>query len=404
MKNVIKECLNKEAQALRSLIDTVDDEYVKIVTLFAHCEGKLVITGVGKSLLVGKKIAASFVSLGIKAIALSPLSMMHGDIGLLDKKDILVCFSKSGETKILCNIIEWVKMHIKIPVVSILGTALSTIYKESNNCPDMQFIYYVNTNQLHFNVDGNRDAGNNSSFIAKTESTGGTSSTKPSSKKTYCNRTKPVRSNVNDMTFTTTETGNIKQYTITIGSQTLTAAYNGMVTFDNGYSFRINPDDYDVFWSDKCNDSPLYLNAANGYNNMTVQTTKPEDVNNGSYGAAEAGDDYGFEYLGQRENNATSANWNKEIECSDIFKTNEVGSVGWMLNTVLNYIKVIGPILVVLLSAIDFIKAIFGFDEKAMTNAYHKLIIRLIAAIALFLVPTLIQVLLSFINATTCTL
>ena len=128
MKNVIKECLNKEAQALRSLIDTVDDEYVKIVTLFAHCEGKLVITGVGKSLLVGKKIAASFVSLGIKAIALSPLSMMHGDIGLLDKKDILVCFSKSGETKILCNIIEWVKMHIKIPVVSILGTALSTIY------------------------------------------------------------------------------------------------------------------------------------------------------------------------------------------------------------------------------------------------------------------------------------
>ena len=277
-------------------------------------------------------------------------------------------------------------------------------YKESNNCPDMQFIYYVNTNQLHFNVDGNRDAGNNSSFIAKTESTGGTSSTKPSSKKTYCNRTKPVRSNVNDMTFTTTETGNIKQYTITIGSQTLTAAYNGIVTFDNGYSFRINPDDYDVFWSDKCNDSPLYLNAANGYNNMTVQTTKPEDVNNGSYGAAEAGDDYGFEYLGQRENNATSANWNKEIECSDIFKTNEVGSVGWMLNTVLNYIKVIGPILVVLLSAIDFIKAIFGFDEKAMTNAYHKLIIRLIAAIALFLVPTLIQVLLSFINATTCTL
>lgn len=134
MKNVIKECLNKEAQALRSLIDTVDDEYVKIVTLFAHCEGKLVITGVGKSLLVGKKIAASFVSLGIKAIALSPLSMMHGDIGLLDKKDILVCFSKSGETKILCNIIEWVKMHIKIPVVSILGTALSTIYKESNHC------------------------------------------------------------------------------------------------------------------------------------------------------------------------------------------------------------------------------------------------------------------------------
>ena len=104
----------------------------------------------------------------------------------------------------------------------------------------------------------------------------------------------------------------------------------------------------------------------------------------------------------KRPDSISDESWNKPIGCSDIF-SEEPGSVGSILRTILGYIRVIGPILVVILSAIDFIKAIFGFDEKAMTNAYHKLIIRLIAAIALFLIPTLIDVLLNFINATTCT-
>ena len=92
------------------------------------------------------------------------------------------------------------------------------------------------------------------------------------------------------------------------------------------------------------------------------------------------------------------------LECNDIIDINDPGSVGWILYTILNYIKIIGPILVVLLSAIDFIKAVVGFDEKAMKEAQSKLVIRLVVAICLFLVPTLVQLLLSFINATTCTL
>lgn len=105
----------------------------------------------------------------------------------------------------------------------------------------------------------------------------------------------------------------------------------------------------------------------------------------------------------QRPNTISGDVWNDPtIDCPDIF-SEEPGSVGSILRTILGYIRIIGPILVVLLSAIDFIKAIFGFDEKAMGTAYRKLIIRLIAAIALFLIPTLIDVLLDFINATTCT-
>ena len=92
-----------------------------------------------------------------------------------------------------------------------------------------------------------------------------------------------------------------------------------------------------------------------------------------------------------------------DIGCDDIFGKEE-GSFGWLLNTILGYIRVIGPILVVLLSAIDFIKAVVGFDEKAMKEAQNKLIIRLVCAVALFLVPTLVQLLFSFINETVCTL
>lgn len=94
---------------------------------------------------------------------------------------------------------------------------------------------------------------------------------------------------------------------------------------------------------------------------------------------------------------------NPAIGCDSIFSKKE-GTIGWMLNTVLNYIKILGPVLVVLLSAVDFIKAVVGFDEKAMKEAQNKLIIRLVAALALFLVPTLVQLLLSFINMTTCTI
>ena len=106
-----------------------------------------------------------------------------------------------------------------------------------------------------------------------------------------------------------------------------------------------------------------------------------------------------WEELGE---DVDSEDFNKEVACEDIIDINDPGSVGWIIYTILNYIKIIGPILVVLLSSIDFIKAVVGFDEKAMKEAQSKLVIRLVAAIGLFLVPTLVQLLLSFINATTC--
>ena len=94
--------------------------------------------------------------------------------------------------------------------------------------------------------------------------------------------------------------------------------------------------------------------------------------------------------------------WGEEIVCDDIFDWDDEGSVGWILKTILDYIKIIGPIAVVLLSALDFIKAILSSDEKVMKEAQSKLVIRLIAAVALFLIPTLVELLFNFINTTSC--
>lgn len=86
--------------------------------------------------------------------------------------------------------------------------------------------------------------------------------------------------------------------------------------------------------------------------------------------------------------------FNQKIGCENLFVMEE-GSVGWILQRILNYIKIFGPIAVILLSAIDFIKAIMSSDEKLMQSVQSKFIIRLIAAIALFLIPLIVQLILN---------
>ncbi len=88
----------------------------------------------------------------------------------------------------------------------------------------------------------------------------------------------------------------------------------------------------------------------------------------------------------------------KYDNCSQLIDTQTEGSFGWLLQKLLNYIKIAGPILVVLLSALDFIKAIASSEEDAFKKAQSRLVVRLVAALALFLVPTFVELLLGLIN------
>lgn len=273
-------------------------------------------------------------------------------------------------------------------------------YVKYNNCPDMQIINTQNSGYVYLNfyVDGRVDPANNPSYVAQAESTGG--EVEAAETITYCNeRQKSVRNSDNNLYLTTTETNGVRRYQIKLGGEILSADYNEELVI-NGFIFRFNEADYDTYWSDECQTAPIFLWAPEEHDRI-IQTTKPSDLENGSYGVGDAKNDYGYELLGAITTieGINSDNWNKaEVQCDDIFKLNEEGSVGWILNTIFNYIKVIGPVLVVLLSAVDFIKAVVGSDEKAMKKAQSKLVIRLIAAVALFLIPTLVQLLLQFIN------
>lgn len=103
-------------------------------------------------------------------------------------------------------------------------------------------------------------------------------------------------------------------------------------------------------------------------------------------------------------NQSNTTGFGEKIGCENLF-TKEEGSVGWILQRILNYIKIFGPIAVILLSAIDFIKAIMSSDEKVMQSVQSKFIIRLIAAIALFLIPFIVELILNIflgINNPTC--
>ena len=274
-------------------------------------------------------------------------------------------------------------------------------YEKKNNCPNLQFIFFT-PNQLHFNVNGNRSPQGNPTTIATANSTGGTSDKKPSQTKTYCDSVRiDVRNSDQESYFTTTETNGVREFTITMGRDSASAKYNEVLTITKGqvsYTYSINPNDYDIYWSSQCESAKHYLRLPGGAvetGERIIQTNEPPTAENGSYNPDDVEDEKEWEFLGE---DVTPEDFNKDVKFSDIFDLDTPGSFGNILNTILNYIKIIGPILVVLLSAVDFVRAVVGTDEKAMKEAQNKLVIRLVAAIGLFLVPTLVQLLLSFIN------
>ncbi len=95
---MLKDYIEKERNAIDELI-AVADGYEDILELFAACQGKIVFMGVGKSGHIGKKLAATFASLGIPAFFVHATEAMHGDLGMIEKKDIAVLISNSGTTK-----------------------------------------------------------------------------------------------------------------------------------------------------------------------------------------------------------------------------------------------------------------------------------------------------------------
>ena len=120
-----------EAQALSTLVERIDSSFCAAVRLMAACEGRVVITGMGKSGLVCQKIAATMASTGTPAFFLHPAEGIHGDLGMLMKGDVVLAVSNSGETEEIVTILPVIR-RLGLKLISMSGNVSSTLAKTSD--------------------------------------------------------------------------------------------------------------------------------------------------------------------------------------------------------------------------------------------------------------------------------
>jgi arabinose-5-phosphate isomerase len=130
IKEIAIKCLEDESQALLELVQFIDDDFVKAVDFIYNCKGKLIITGVGKSGHIGAKIAATLASTGTPSFFLDPVDALHGDLGMIDQRDIVLAISHSGQTDELLRIIPFLTKR-NIPLIGMSGNSNSLLAQYS---------------------------------------------------------------------------------------------------------------------------------------------------------------------------------------------------------------------------------------------------------------------------------
>jgi arabinose-5-phosphate isomerase len=123
---IAQETLQTEADALLKAAARLDEHFLQAVDTILQTKGKLIITGVGKSGLVGAKMAATFASTGTSSFFLHPTEALHGDLGMIGKEDTLLAISSSGESEELTKILPHIK-RFDIPLIGLTGNRDSSL-------------------------------------------------------------------------------------------------------------------------------------------------------------------------------------------------------------------------------------------------------------------------------------
>ena len=126
-----KTILKIEAKAVEALVDRIDEKFVNAIEIIYDCKGKVVVTGMGKSGLIGKKIAATFASTGTPAFFLNPAEGSHGDVGMVTKGDVVLMISNSGETEEIVTIIPTMK-RMDMKIIAMTGNPDSMLSKSAD--------------------------------------------------------------------------------------------------------------------------------------------------------------------------------------------------------------------------------------------------------------------------------
>jgi arabinose-5-phosphate isomerase len=126
-----RKVLKSESDAIRSLIERLGKPFLHALDLAACCKGKIAVTGMGKSGIICKKIAATLSSTGSPAIFLHAAEAMHGDVGTLDPNDVLLVVSKSGDSVEILHILNVAK-RLSLPLIAFCGNARSALARDAD--------------------------------------------------------------------------------------------------------------------------------------------------------------------------------------------------------------------------------------------------------------------------------
>ena len=129
IKKTALDTLDLESRAISNLSKIIDSNFCEIVELLMNCKGKIILTGIGKSAIIGMKISATLNSTGSKSIFLHLGDALHGDMGVISKEDIVICISKSGESSEIISLSNYLnKAQIKLIGISCVnGSSLEKI-------------------------------------------------------------------------------------------------------------------------------------------------------------------------------------------------------------------------------------------------------------------------------------
>ncbi len=128
---MVRETLQIEAEAVQALIDRVDQRFVQAAQLLMACRGRVVVTGMGKSGHIGRKLAATLASTGTPAMFVHPAEASHGDLGMIIEHDVVLGISNSGESEELSAILPLIK-RMGVPLIAFTGRPDSTLARHAD--------------------------------------------------------------------------------------------------------------------------------------------------------------------------------------------------------------------------------------------------------------------------------
>jgi arabinose-5-phosphate isomerase len=135
--SLAKKVLQTEAAAILALVDRLDDRFEQAVRILLDCRGRVIVTGMGKSGIICRKVAATLASTGTPAFFLHPAEAVHGDLGVIQGDDVVVALSNSGETDELLRLVETIK-RLGARLIAICGNPASKLAQASDVALDCQ--------------------------------------------------------------------------------------------------------------------------------------------------------------------------------------------------------------------------------------------------------------------------